>query len=211
MLGRTSIPFEEMVKLDYLYVTNWSLWTDVRLLLRTLPAVTAAAGPTGEMDLGSKRSSSPAAPASSAATWSTSCSSPTPTCSRSTTSASEAEGTSQAAEAGAELVVGDVRDSGLMDRAQAGADVVIHMACDNLRASLGDPMRTHEVNGAGALVTALAAVRARVERFVYVSSSEAYGSAVTVPMSEAHPLRPTTVYGASKAAGELYAQACMRT
>ena len=27
-----AIPFEEMVKLDYLYVTNWSLWQDVRLL-----------------------------------------------------------------------------------------------------------------------------------------------------------------------------------
>jgi exopolysaccharide biosynthesis polyprenyl glycosylphosphotransferase len=39
VLGRTSIPFEEMVKLDYLYVTNWSLWLDIRLLLRTLPAV----------------------------------------------------------------------------------------------------------------------------------------------------------------------------
>jgi exopolysaccharide biosynthesis polyprenyl glycosylphosphotransferase len=39
VLGRTSIPFEEMVKLDYLYVTNWSLWGDVRLVLRTLPAV----------------------------------------------------------------------------------------------------------------------------------------------------------------------------
>jgi len=39
VLGRTSIPFEEMVKLDYLYVTNWSLWQDVRLLIRTLPAV----------------------------------------------------------------------------------------------------------------------------------------------------------------------------
>lgn len=39
VLGRTTIPFDEMVKLDYLYVTNWSLWGDVRLLLRTLPAV----------------------------------------------------------------------------------------------------------------------------------------------------------------------------
>ena len=39
VLGRTSIPFEEMIKLDYLYVTNWSLWTDVSLMLRTLPAV----------------------------------------------------------------------------------------------------------------------------------------------------------------------------
>jgi exopolysaccharide biosynthesis polyprenyl glycosylphosphotransferase len=39
VLGRTRIPFEEMLKLDYLYVTNWSLWQDVRLLVQTLPAV----------------------------------------------------------------------------------------------------------------------------------------------------------------------------
>jgi len=44
VLGRTRIPFEEMVKLDYLYVTNWSLWTDIRLLLRTLPAVLGRRG-----------------------------------------------------------------------------------------------------------------------------------------------------------------------
>ena len=36
VLGRTSIPFEEMVKLDYIYVTNWSVWGDVQLLLRTV-------------------------------------------------------------------------------------------------------------------------------------------------------------------------------
>jgi lipopolysaccharide/colanic/teichoic acid biosynthesis glycosyltransferase len=44
VLGRTNIPFEEMITLDYLYVTNWSLWTDVRLLIRTLPAVLAQKG-----------------------------------------------------------------------------------------------------------------------------------------------------------------------
>jgi exopolysaccharide biosynthesis polyprenyl glycosylphosphotransferase len=44
VLGRTCIPFEEMVKLDYLYVTNWSLWTDIRLILRTLPAVLERTG-----------------------------------------------------------------------------------------------------------------------------------------------------------------------
>jgi lipopolysaccharide/colanic/teichoic acid biosynthesis glycosyltransferase len=44
VLGRTRIPFEEMVKLDYLYVTNWSLWTDVRLILRTVPAVVLRRG-----------------------------------------------------------------------------------------------------------------------------------------------------------------------
>ena len=44
VLGRTRIPFEEMVKLDYIYVTNWSLWGDLRLLLQTLPAVFARRG-----------------------------------------------------------------------------------------------------------------------------------------------------------------------
>ncbi len=39
VLGRTDIPFEEMVRLDYLYVTNWSLWHDVRLMCGTVPAM----------------------------------------------------------------------------------------------------------------------------------------------------------------------------
>jgi exopolysaccharide biosynthesis polyprenyl glycosylphosphotransferase len=39
VLGRNDIPFSEMVKLDYLYVTNWSLWWDIKLLLRTVPIV----------------------------------------------------------------------------------------------------------------------------------------------------------------------------
>ncbi len=44
VLGRTRIPFDEMVKLDYLYVTNWSLWMDVKLLLQTFPAVARRRG-----------------------------------------------------------------------------------------------------------------------------------------------------------------------
>ena len=39
VLGRSDIPFDEMVKLDYVYVTSWSLWNDIRLLLRTIPLV----------------------------------------------------------------------------------------------------------------------------------------------------------------------------
>ena len=39
VLGRSAIPFEEMVKLDYLYVTTWSFTNDVRLLLTTIPAI----------------------------------------------------------------------------------------------------------------------------------------------------------------------------
>lgn len=44
VLGRTVIPFREMVKLDYMYVTNWSLWTDIRLLLRTVPVLIVRKG-----------------------------------------------------------------------------------------------------------------------------------------------------------------------
>src|SRR5262249_21318476 len=39
VLGRNDLPFEEMVKLDYLYVTNWSLWWDIKILCQTVPAV----------------------------------------------------------------------------------------------------------------------------------------------------------------------------
>jgi exopolysaccharide biosynthesis polyprenyl glycosylphosphotransferase len=39
VLGRSAIPFEEMVKLDYLYVTTWSLANDCRLLVQTIPLV----------------------------------------------------------------------------------------------------------------------------------------------------------------------------
>jgi len=39
VLGRSDIPFDEMVKLDYMYVSGWSLSWDLKLLLQTLPAV----------------------------------------------------------------------------------------------------------------------------------------------------------------------------
>lgn len=44
VLGRSSIPFEEMVKLDYMYVTAWSLSWDIRLLMQTVPAILAKRG-----------------------------------------------------------------------------------------------------------------------------------------------------------------------
>ena len=39
VLGRSEIPFGEMVRLDYNYVTRWSLYGDLKLILRTLPAM----------------------------------------------------------------------------------------------------------------------------------------------------------------------------
>lgn len=44
VLGRNDIDFDEMVKLDYLYVNNWSLWWDIKLLLRTIPVVLGRRG-----------------------------------------------------------------------------------------------------------------------------------------------------------------------
>jgi exopolysaccharide biosynthesis polyprenyl glycosylphosphotransferase len=43
VLGRDNIGFDEMVRLDYQYVTGWSLGGDIRLLLRTLPLLVARA------------------------------------------------------------------------------------------------------------------------------------------------------------------------
>lgn len=44
VLGRSDIPFEDMVKLDYTYVTNWSLGEDLRLLAHTAGAITGGRG-----------------------------------------------------------------------------------------------------------------------------------------------------------------------
>src|SRR5712691_966289 len=44
VLGRNDMPFEDMVKLDYLYVTNWSLWWDLKILCQTIPVVLGRRG-----------------------------------------------------------------------------------------------------------------------------------------------------------------------
>ncbi len=44
VLGRNDIPFDEMTKLDYLYVTNWSPWWDLKILCQTVPVVLGKRG-----------------------------------------------------------------------------------------------------------------------------------------------------------------------
>jgi exopolysaccharide biosynthesis polyprenyl glycosylphosphotransferase len=41
VMGRSGIPFDEMVRIDYLYVNGWSLFHDLKLILRTLPVLTS--------------------------------------------------------------------------------------------------------------------------------------------------------------------------
>lgn len=105
----------------------------------------------------------------------------------------------------------DITDREQMNELLADAEVVIHMAISCLRTSLNSPLLSHDINSGGTLSVLMAAHAAGVERFSYVSSSEIYGTAQSVPMSESHPFAPTTVYGASKLAGELYALAYWRT
>jgi exopolysaccharide biosynthesis polyprenyl glycosylphosphotransferase len=44
VMGRAHIPFEQMIMLDYLYVANWSLWADIKLMLQTVPVVLTRRG-----------------------------------------------------------------------------------------------------------------------------------------------------------------------
>jgi len=44
VMGAARIPLEEMVAIDYMYVANWSLWSDMKTLLRTVPYMLRARG-----------------------------------------------------------------------------------------------------------------------------------------------------------------------
>lgn len=110
-----------------------------------------------------------------------------------------------------ELVVADVRDAKSMASLVRDVDIVFHLACLGVRHSIHSPVENHEVNASATLGLLNTARSNGVKRFVYVSSSEVYGTARTVPITEEHPTLPMTVYGASKLAGEAYTRAFWET
>jgi UDP-glucose 4-epimerase len=105
----------------------------------------------------------------------------------------------------------DIRQATEMQAALAGQSLVLHLACLGVRHSIHAPMENHEVNATATLNMLELARAAGVERFVYVSSSEVYGTTRVAPMTEQHPTWPMTVYGAAKLAGERYTDAYWRT
>jgi UDP-glucose 4-epimerase len=109
------------------------------------------------------------------------------------------------------VVKADVRDLAGLARFVSEADVIFHLAVVCLRVSISDPMTAHLVNDLGTLNLLIAARNKPIERFVYVSSSEVYGTARRTPMDESHPLDPITPYAATKLAGEAYALSFHRT
>jgi len=110
-----------------------------------------------------------------------------------------------------ELYVEDIRDVARMDALMKGVDLVYHLACLGVRHSIHSPRENHDVNATATLGLLDLARKHGVERFVYVSSSEVYGTALWAPMTEEHPTLPMTVYGAGKLAGECYARAYHHT
>jgi UDP-glucose 4-epimerase len=96
----------------------------------------------------------------------------------------------------------DIRDHDAVARLIQGRDLVLHLACLGVRHSIHAPLENHEVNATATLGLLELARAANVKRFATVSSSEIYGTARAVPMTEDHPQYPMTVYGAAKLAGE---------
>jgi UDP-glucose 4-epimerase len=104
-----------------------------------------------------------------------------------------------------QLIVGDVSNYSFMLDFFKSEDIVyvFNLAILPLPVALKRPSYVFNKN------TKIASTLAEMQRkdlfktLVHFSSSEAYGSAVRVPMHEEHPLQPSTSYGASKAAQDL--------
>lgn len=104
-----------------------------------------------------------------------------------------------------ELVVGDIRDLGLVRSCLEGVGAIVHLAAvASVQASIDDPIATHQTNFDGTLNLLEAARAAKIGRFVYASSAAVYGDTALLPVSEETPTRPLSPYAADKLAGEHY-------
>lgn len=102
-----------------------------------------------------------------------------------------------------EVVPGDVRDPASALAVVQGADVVYHLAAiGSVPYSYQVPRTFVDTNTIGT-VNVLEAVRTcQTPRLVHTSTSETYGTARTVPISESHPLQAQSPYAASKIAAD---------
>jgi dTDP-glucose 4,6-dehydratase len=98
-----------------------------------------------------------------------------------------------------EVMLGELRDIESVNAAVADTEIVFHLgAMIAIPYSYVNPRDFFETNVLGSLNVAQAALAADVERVVQTSTSEVYGTARQVPITEDHPLEPGSPYAASK-------------
>lgn len=111
-----------------------------------------------------------------------------------------------------ELIEGDIRDLGLMEKVSEGVDYVIHQAAfRSVPKSIENPTLCNDANVRGTLNVLMAARKARIKRVVYASSSSVYGNVEKFPQKEDFLPRPISPYGVSKLAGEYYCKVFTET
>jgi len=112
---------------------------------------------------------------------------------------------------GFKLYRGDIRDTKLIDRIfkKEKIEKVIHLAAlAGVRNSLRDPRSYFDVNVMGSINLLEAAVKYKINNFVFASSSSVYGNNKKMPFSESDNVdTPISPYAASKKADELIAHA----
>src|SRR6185295_6744556 len=105
------------------------------------------------------------------------------------------------------VILGDVRDQDGVLRMMEGMETVFHLA-----ALIGIPYSYHaplsyvRTNIEGTVNILQSAMRCNVSRVVQTSTSEVYGSALSVPISEDHPLQGQSPYSASKIGADKIAE-----
>lgn len=105
---------------------------------------------------------------------------------------------------GIEVAFGDLRDPESVQRTIAGTEIVFHLGAQiAIPYSFVNPRDFVQTNVVGALNVAQAALHSDVQRVVHVSTSEVYGQAETMPITEAHPLDPRSPYAASKVGADM--------
>ena len=111
-----------------------------------------------------------------------------------------------------EIIPGDLRDLRAVTAAMRGADVVLHLgALIAIPYSYIHPYEVVETNVMGTLNVLLAARETGVGRLVHTSTSEVYGTALRVPIDEAHPLQGQSPYSASKIGADKIAESFYRS
>lgn len=102
-----------------------------------------------------------------------------------------------------EVVSGDVRDYNCVRNAVKGCDSILHLASlIAIPYSYQSPESYVDTNVKGTLNVLQAARDLGVRRFVHTSTSEVYGTAQFVPITELHPLFGQSPYAASKIGGD---------